>query len=594
MASKLKHTEISIAEIFSFFGSILGPEKNYYALAIVYGIGISALSLALPISVQMLVNTVAYTGLTTPLLVLSISLFVLLLTAGLLNALRIHLMDLFQRRFYARMVSEIALRSIYALNPFFLDNSKGSLFNRYFDIIIVQKAMPNLLVGGFTVVLQAGFGFVLVSMYHPWFLGFNLVVILVIWLIWLIWGGRAMRSAVEVSHKKHATAAWLEGLGASNGFFKSERHIAEALSRTDAVTHEYIDEHARHFRHHFAQTLCFLLLYAVASAGLLGLGGWLVIQGQLSLGQLVAAELVLSGVFFGLSQFGTYLAYFYELCGALDELSLFYGIEQEEADDDAEPFEGDASIEFVNARGDARGHQCTLNFSIRSGARVLGAAETHGEQRELTSFLKRHIRPSNGYVALGGNDINGIRAHALRQQIIVLDRPNAIEMTIREYLKLSGARASSYRILEALRTVGLESAIAQLEHGLDTRVASTGWPLTITETMQLKLAAAIIAQPRVLVLGQLFDTMADELLERSMDMLQESGQTTIIYFSGRPRDLGFDTYLYLGYSEQTLFSTFEELCVHSESRLCEAAGLADAEPGLPGPDGDPRQPTPAM
>ncbi len=569
MADQALTKRISVAEVFSYFGSIIGAERNYYVLAIVYGVGISALSLALPISVQMLVNTVANTGLTTPLLVLSVSLFVLLLTAGLLNALRIHLMDLFGRRFYSRMVSEIALRSIYALNPFFQDYNKGTLFNRYFDIIIVQKAVPNILVGGFTVVIQAAFGFILVSMYHPLFLGFNIVVILLIWFIWLVWGGRAIRSAVEVSHKKHATAAWLEGLGASNGFFKSERHIEEALCRTDDVTNDYIEKHRRHFNHYFAQTLCFLFLYAAASAGLLGLGGWLVIQGELSLGQLVAAELVLTGVFFGLSQFGTYLAHFYELCAALDELSLFYAVEQEEAETGAQPFEGDASIEFVNAKGDARGLQATLNFSIRSGARVLGTAETHGIQREVTNFLKRHIKPASGYVTLGGNDIAGVQAHELRQQIIVLDRPNAIEMTLREYLRLSGERASAQHILEAIRTVGLEPAIAQLEDGLDTRIAATGWPLTITESMQLKLAAAIIAQPRVLVLGQLFDTMSDELLERSMDLLQNESQTTIIYFSSRPRDLGFDAYLYLGYNDQPMFNSYNELCdVMSGGELC--------------------------
>ena len=68
-------------------------------------------------------------------------------------------MDLFSRRFYARMVSEIALRSVYSLNPFFEDFNKGALFNRYFDILIVHKTVPYLLVGGFTTVLQAGFWF---------------------------------------------------------------------------------------------------------------------------------------------------------------------------------------------------------------------------------------------------------------------------------------------------------------------------------------------------------------------------------------------------------------------------------------------------
>jgi putative ABC transport system ATP-binding protein len=570
MSDQALTTDNTVRQVLALFGSILGPDKNYYALALFYGIGISALSLALPISVQMLVNTIANTGLTTPLVVLTVTLFVLLLAAGLLNALRIHLMDLFERRFYARMMYEISMRSIFALNPFFQDYNKGTLFNRYFDIFIVQKNVPNLLIGGFTLVLQVGFGLILVSLYHPLFLAFMLVLTLLIWAVWLIWGGRAIRSAIEVSHKKHAAAAWLEGLGGSNGFFKSERHIAEALQRTDSVTSEYIDRHQKHFRHNFAQTLCFLFLYAAASAGLLGVGGWLVIQGELSLGQLVAAELVLSVAFVGLSQLGTYLGLFYQLCAAIDELSLFYNVEQEEPVYGEEELDGDSSIAFVNARGDARGRVASLNFTVPSGARVLGTAETHGIQREVTNFLKRHVRPATGYVALGGQDIMAIQAHQLRQHIIVLDRPNAIEMTIREYLKLSGDGASANRILEVLRIVGLDTAIAQLEDGLDTRVAATGWPLTITETMQLKLAAAIIARPRVLVLGQLYDTMTGTQLRNSLDVLQSESETTVIYFSSRPREVGFDFYLHLGYDEQRLFDSFDAMCESTGGEPCEA------------------------
>ena len=329
-------------------------------------------------------------------------------------------------------------------------------------------------------------------------------------------------------------------------------------------------QHERHFRHHFAQTICFLLLYATASASLLGLGGWLVIQGQLSLGQLVAAELVLSVVFIGLSQLGIYLAYFYELCGAIDELSLFYGVEQEEPEQISEPYSGDGEIEFVGARGDARGKTATLTFRIPSGSRVLGMSATHGLQREVTNFLKRHIRPASGYVALGGQDIMSIQAYALRQHIIVLDRPNAIEMTIREYLRLSGRNASSAEIFKVLETVGLEETIAQLDDGLDTRVAATGWPLTITETMQLKLAASIIANPKVLILGPLYDTMPDAKLKRAIEALQADGQTTVVYFCNRPRDLDFDLYLHLDHEAQTLFPSFDELCRHADAEPCGA------------------------
>ena len=273
----------------------------------------------------------------------------------------------------------------------------------------------------------------------------------------------------------------------------------------------------------------------------------------------MAGELVLSVAFFGLTQLGTYLAYFYELCAAIEVLSLFYDVEQEKPLRDLPPFEGDGSVEFVKASGDARGQPCTLNFQIPSGSRVLAYAETHGVLREATNFLKRHTRPNTGYITLGGQDIMGIQAHELRRHVIVLDRPNAIEMTIREYLDLGAQGTAQPRVLAALKAVGLEPAIAKLDEGFDTRISATGWPLSITETMQLKLAAAIIAEPKVLVLSELFDTLPDMALRRSLDLLQQA-KTTVVYFSSRTHDLGFDRYLYLGYDDQVVFDSYNEFC----------------------------------
>ena len=65
----------------------LTPERSFIGLAVIYGLGISLLSLATPIAVQVLINSVGYTGLATPLVVLSLALFGLLLASGLLNAL---------------------------------------------------------------------------------------------------------------------------------------------------------------------------------------------------------------------------------------------------------------------------------------------------------------------------------------------------------------------------------------------------------------------------------------------------------------------------------------------------------------------------
>ncbi len=563
--------------LWHYFRTILGPETSFYWLAAVYGIGISLLSLATPLSVQMLINTVANIGLTTPLVVLSLSLFLLLALASGLNAMRIHLMDIFGRRFYSRMVSEIALRAIYARNAFFEDNRKGALFNRYFDIMIIVKQLPDLLVGGFTIVLQAVVGFVLVSSYHPLLLAFNVMIGLLIWLIWVIWGRRAIRSSVELSHRKHAHAAWLENVGRSNDFYKSERHIDAVLTRTDEMTRRYIDQHQTHFRHHFSQTLAFMFIYAAASAVLLGLGGWLVVQGQLSLGQLVAAELVLSVVFVGLSQLGIYLSYFYDVCAAVDELSLFLELEQEQPVGPHQRLSGPPTLSFFEARVREGGQSVMLHCEIPAGARVGVYSSGPAVQRLVIELLKSHARPESGTITLAGKDIRTLRAFELRQEIIVIDRPTVVESSLREFLDLSATDDRDVDALAVIRTVGLYPTVAQLPDGLDTEVASTGWPLGITETLQLALASAIIARPRVLVLSQAFDAVPEADLMAALALLQGEAQTTVLYFSSKLADFGFTHYLYLGAASQQLYADYAAMC--RDQGLATTAMRAPTEGG---------------
>jgi putative ABC transport system ATP-binding protein len=571
-------SQISLVKFFRIFFDILKPEANFYWLAAVYGVGISLLSLATPISVQMLINTIANTALTAPLVVLSLTLFGLLTISSLIYALRVHLLELFARRFYARMVAEISLISVYAQNPFFGDVKKSALFNRYFDVVYVQTAIPILFIGGFTTLLQIAVGFVLVSLYHPYFLGFTLVMIALIWIIWLVWGSRALRTGVDLSHAKHKTAEWLQTIGGSNGFFKSQRRIDYALDKTDDYTRDYMNHRKRHFRHLFSQTIAFLLMYAAASAALLGLGGWLVIQNQLTLGQLVAAELVLSAAFLGVAQLGSYLGYFYDLFAAVEEISQFYDVEQEQPKG-ADPFEGpDHTIVMKNVRGLARHEEAQFDLEIPSGSIIMAAASHHGVQRLFTNLLKLHVLPKGGYATLGGIDVKDIEPHHLRKNVHVLDRPTIVEMTIREYLALSCKDTAPRRMIGALETVGLADTIATFEKGLDTPLATTGYPLSAVELQQLKLANALLEGPRILVLSRLFDLIDPEPLQRAIAELRTQAYSTVIYFSNRRIDLGFDRFLYLEAHQQRYFDNF--------AAFCAATGhpaMRDAEPLRPAP-----------
>jgi putative ABC transport system ATP-binding protein len=545
--------QVSVRDSVRWLAEIIGPDAAYLRLAAIYGVAISLLSLATPISVQLLINSVAHTALPAPLWTLAGMLFALLLLVAILSAFRVHLMALFERRVFARVVAEITIRAVHARDPFFGDAGRTDLFNRYFDLTVVQKAVPSLLIGGFTIVLQSAVGLAVTSFYHPFFLAFNVVLLLALLLVWLIWSRGSLTAAVALSYAKHDTARWLESVGGSNGFYKSSRHLGFAMDRSEAATATYVERHRRYFRYSFAQTLACFLLYALASAALLALGGNLILAGELSIGQLVAAELILSGVFYGVSQLGWYLDTFYDLVASSEELSQLFAIPQERMPTTGAEGPRDGAVALRDVRiGGAR-----FDFALGSGERLVTVPEP-GVDRLLTIVLKRHVAPDHGLVTIGGSDLGGFDMYLLRSEVIVLDRPTIVEVTIREYLSLAAPGGTAAAMLDAFDAVGLSRRITTLSEGLDTPLASSGWPLTVGEVMALKLANALLARPKVLVLSSLFDVMRPDRMSDVLARLKPAG-TTVLLCTGRPDAIELDGWLWLGGEEQRRFGSQAEL-----------------------------------
>ncbi len=539
-----KDRSVRLRDVLRWAKPILGPDRPYFTLALIYGAGISLLSLATPISVQMLINSVANTALPAPLFTLSGILFALLMLSAVMSAMRAYLMELFGQRFFARMVAEITLRAVHARNPFFGDERKVDLFDRYFEVMNIQKAIPSLLIGLFTILLQSAVGFVVTSFYHPVFLGFNLIFILVVWLIWRIWSRGAMTTRVELSHAKYETAHWLESVGASNGFYKSNRHLDFAIDRSEEKTAAYIAAYRRHVRYSMTQTTAFLVLYAVASAGLLALGGWLVIQSQLSIGQLVAAELILSSIFYGAAQLGPYIDTFYDLVAALEELHLLNDIAQETPGSVGAIAQARSDLALADVRVD----DMRFDMAIPHGSRLIASAEDD-VQRAFSLLLKRDRQPDGGFVTLGGADLSTLDAYDLRGDVIVLDRPMIVESSIIDYLKLASPDDSPTAMMAAVRAVSLDRRIGRLPEGLHTVLSPTGWPLSVAETMRLKFAAALLAEPKILVMSPLFDIIPRRDLDRMIAAIGPS-RTTMVYFTNRDDPPELDGYFWIGRTAQ--------------------------------------------
>jgi len=536
--------------------TILAPDRAFFWLAIVFSVAISVLTLAVPLSVQILIGTVANTALSRPVVVLAGVLCGLLGLYGLLVGIQAQLMDVFERRLFARITKEIALRSIHARYADVESMNREELANRFFEIVTIQRNMPNLVVTGSAIVLQAIVGFAVVSAYHPVFVVFNAAVLLLAWLVWKIWAGPSIRTKLESSKAKFDVASWLEELGRANAFFKSSRHVRLALETSERRIAAYVAAHRRHFRMKFSQQLGFLALYATASASLLGLGGWLVVANQLSLGQLVAAELILSAVFVSFARLPSLLEEYYEVCAALYKLGDFFDIPLEGPIDGDEVPVGRVGLRFVGATTRHREREFRFDFEIPPAAKVMAVCSSYSLQKALIDLVMRHRSPRQGRVMFGGHDIADLHLHRLRDGIALIDNSGVLERSIEENLRAGNAALSRAELREMLAVVGLDATIDSLPQGLDTPLGAFGYPLSRSETIRLKIAAALLARPQVLILTQVFDSLSQAYRRAIVEYVAQLTDLGFIHFSHR-RDIGaYHAYLNL---EPTRHQRFDSL-----------------------------------
>ncbi len=394
-------------------------------------------------------------------------------------------------------------------------------------------------------------------------------------LIGLVLHRGAKESAVALSHAKYDMAGWLEELARANSFFKSHRNIEHALDRSEQLSHNYVEEHKRHFFYTFGQLIGFLALYAIASAALLGLGGWLVISGELTLGQLVAAELILSAIFVGLTRLGYYLRSYYEMRAAVKKVAVFFDISLETVRGDQRLDCTSSELVVEGVRSSYRGEDLTLTLTVPSGSHVLAAVSAASLAKQFTDIVQRFRDPEAGTLSIGGVNLADVDAQRLRDEILVVDSPLLLERSIAEYLALADPDAPRARIREAVAQVGLADVVQKIEGGLDRRLTPSGYPLSVSETMRLKVAYALLCRPRVLVLGPLFDVVGHQKRLQVLEAIRELPDLTLIYFSNR-RDLDcFDRFLYFTANEQIYVRDLDHL------QSTESAQWSGAEPPRP-------------
>lgn len=487
-------------------------EKNDLWAAVIYSAAIGVFTLALPVATQSIVNTIALGNLTQPLILLAILVLVARLLSGVLQGLRVWAVELIQRRIFVRVSSDTINRLLRAPAHAFENHHGPELLNRFFDVVTLQKSGATLLVDGLSVVMQTAIGMILLGLYHPWLLAFDFILLASILVVIFPLGSGAVNTSVNESKAKYDLVAWLQEVARHSTSFRHPAAMKFAVGKTDALVGAYLGSRASHFRILLRQILGTLGLHAFASATLLGIGGWLVMERQLTLGQLVAAELVVELVLSGFAKLGKHLELYYDLAAAVDKLGYLQDLPLERSGSTVPAWNGHApevalrSVTFAYPNG--REALRDTGIVARGGERVGITGSSGGGKSTMFDLMFGLREPASGSIEIDGIDVREMKRSSLREQVALVRDAEIFEGTVRENVCM-GRDLDTLVLRRALSAAGVLEAVLELPQGLDTKLLTGGLPLSAGQAMRLVMARAIAGNPKVLIVDEALDHSAN-------------------------------------------------------------------------------------
>jgi ABC-type bacteriocin/lantibiotic exporter with double-glycine peptidase domain len=242
---------------------------------------------------------------------------------------------------------------------------------------------------------------------------------------------------------------------------------------------------------------------------LLGVGGWLVIGAQLTLGQLVASEIILSMIVASISKLGKQFESWYDAIAAMDKLGHLVDLRMERRGGETVPPHGGGARVQVQGLAYARLGRAPsfedVTFSVEPGERVALLASRGMGSSSILEMLLGMRTPAAGFLSVDGMDVRTWDLDALRAQACILRSGDLIAGTIAENIRVGRPEIPATDVQRAIDAVGLSETVRALPEGIHTQLVTGGMPLTGRQRARLLGARALAARPRLLLLDEVLD-----------------------------------------------------------------------------------------
>lgn len=508
------------------FFKLLSVDKKEVYQIIWYALISGIVSLSLPLGIQAIINLIQGGRVNFSWIVLVVVVVLGSIFMGVLKLMQMRITENIQQNILARSAFEFAYRFPKMKWEFLDDYYPPELANRFFDTLTVQKGVSKLILDYSASLLTIIFSLILLSLYHPFFILFGFLLFVMLFFIFKFSFSYGVETSIKESKFKYKIAHWIQDIARNQNTFKNLNIHQYSLQKNDYLVMGYINAREKHFAVLVRQFFQLIGFKAITTAGLLLIGGLLVINQEMNIGQFVAAEIIIIGVISSVEKIILGLENFYDLLTGLEKLGEATDIEIEPASDKEsstvpEDFIGIelSNINF-NYPGDYTPVLKNINFKVEPKARLVIHGKNSSGKSTLLKIIAGWIEPTSGLFYINDHYFSKIKPSDYRSKIgMISANQSTFEGTILENITLNNDSISDERLKWVIENVHLTKFIKSHPKGLDMHLKSEGKGLPSSVVQKIVLARTIVHKPKLLIMEEPLDKMDTKQANEIIDFL---------------------------------------------------------------------------
>ena len=519
--------------------NLLKLDKRDISQIVFYAIFAGLVSLSLPLGIQAIINLIQAGQVSISWIVLVVIVVIGVALVGILSLMQLRITENLQQKIFVRSSFEFSYRLPKIKFEELYNQYPPELANRFFDTISIQKGTSKLLIDFSTALLQILFGIILLSLYHPFFIFFGILLIVLLYSIFKFSYNSGLSSSMKESKYKYKVASWLQEIARNNFSFRKQDNFDFALNKNNILVDEYLNYREKHFKvikRQFSQLIVFKV---IITACLLFIGGYLVLNQKMNIGQFVAAEIIILLVLNSVEKLIVGLESLYDVLTSVEKIGQIVDLNIEEPQTKNQDYcftnitleAENLRFKFPDSMDDVLDK---INLKIDQTEKIYLEGDNGSGKTTLIRVLSGGMQPTSGSFFINDDTYRKIDLAQYRSQIgTITSGETPFEGTILENITFNNPLVSHDDIKWAIESVKLGTFIKTLPNGLDTKIFPDGRQLSSSNAQKILLARSIVNKPKILFFEDPLDKMDEEATKEIIDFITDAKNKWTVIVSSK-------------------------------------------------------------